>query len=100
MNQVRVGRPNNLKSTFAQFEAKIDIVETDSEMCLIESACLLENGFTDEHARGRNRRIVLLEPSTVEIAGVPSRNTVISNACDATQTDNYAAMLEGPVRIP
>jgi len=100
MNQVRVGRPNNLKSTFAQFETKIDIVETDSEMCLIESACLLENGFADEHARGRNRRIVLLKPSTVEIAGVAARNTVISNACDATQTDNYAAMLEGPVRIP
>ena len=100
MNQVRVGRPNNLKATFSHFEAKIDIIETDSEVCLIESARLIENAFADEHARSRKRRIILLQPGAVEIAGVTARNTVVSNARHATQTDNHAAVLERPIRIP
>ena len=100
MNQVRVRGPNNLKSTFSQFEAKIDIVETNSKVYLIESPRSLENTFADEHARGRNRGIILLEPGAVEIAGVTARNRVVGNARHATQTDNHAAVLERPIRIP
>src|SRR5262249_1485220 len=94
MNQVRVRRPDNLKSPFSKFEAKIDIIETDPQITLIESPRFLKDAFADEDARGRKRRIILLKPGTVEIAGVTARNTAVSNICNATQAENHAAMLE------
>jgi hypothetical protein len=62
-------------------------------MCLIESAGLFENAFTNEHACSRNRGIILLQPGAVEIPGMPAWNTMVGNTCDATQTYNHASVL-------
>src|SRR5438874_9212973 len=100
MNQICIRRPNVSKSGCAQSQTKINVVETDAQIDFVESPRLIENFLANQKASARDSRAVLLEHRPIKIARMPARNVDKGVTRHATQSQNYPAMLQGPVRIP
>src|ERR1044071_7079757 len=100
MNEVRVRGPHYPIAAFGQAQAKIDVVERNAQVFLIEPAQFFENSFADRHAGASHGRAILLEPGAIEISRMPARNMRERVPGHSAETKNNSAVLQGPVRIP
>src|SRR5450432_3333401 len=72
MNQVRVRRPNTLKTSGPQPQTKVYIIETNRKIHFIESAGFFKHLPAHEHARACHGGAILLQIRAIEIAGMAS----------------------------
>src|SRR5476651_2698517 len=100
MNQIRVGRPDDLQTTLSQPQTEIHVIKIDGQVCFIEAANIDKNFLAHEHARGGHHGIVLLEERTVEVPRMPARDAMVSVTGRAAEAEDDAAMLQRAVRIP
>ena len=100
VNQIRIRGPDDFVTTLRRAQAKVDVVESDAEVLLIEPIELVENGFAQNHARPGYGRTILLEEGAVEISGMAARNVRKRMTGHTAQAENHATVLESSVRIP
>ena len=100
VNQIRIWRPNDLQTAFAQTQAKLHVVEIDREIDFIEAAKIDKHFLAQDHARCRHAGIILLEKRAIKITGMSARNHVIDLTGYAAQPDNDATMLHSAGWIP
>ena len=62
------GRPEVAMAGGADFEAKIDVVESDGEIFFVESADLIEDFFLKDETGGGHGTVILDEARAVENA--------------------------------
>ena len=100
MDQIGIGRPDISQPGGAQTQTKIHIIETDADVYFIQTAGLFENVATHDQTCAGNGGTILLQPGTIEIAGMSARNSRESVARHSAQAENNAAVLKSPVGIP
>jgi len=100
VDQVRIRRPNILKTSDPQSQAEIDVVKTDRQVRFIESACLFENLFPDQKARARHGRTVLLQIGAIEKTGMTARDAGKGVSRHAPEAQNDPTVLQRAVWIP
>jgi hypothetical protein len=100
MNQVRVRRPNILKTASSESQTKIHIIKVDSNIHFIKSAKLIENVFPNQHARRSDGRTVLQKEQAVKVAGVTTRYIKESMTGDSSQAEDDSAVLKRATGVP
>src|SRR5947209_7391334 len=83
-----------------QSQAKIDIVESDPQVHLIEATELLEDSLPHHQAGAGYRGNMLLKHRPIEVAGMSSRDIRKRMASNAAETEHDSAVLQCSIRKP
>ena len=80
-------------------QAKVDVIECNSEVGFVETAELFVKLLSYEHARARYRREILRQVGTSEVAMFVA-DPGVHMARNSARADNYTAVLHRPIGIP
>src|ERR1044072_8542009 len=94
MDKIRVRCPNHAVTPLRQAQAKVDVVESDTKIYLIESAHFLKDRLPQHQTSAGHRRAILLEHGAIEIARMPARNMRECVTSHASEAENNTAVLQ------
>ncbi len=99
MNEIGVGRPDDLIAGLRDAQTVIDVVKIHAQRAL-ESAHFLEDAAPRQHAGGGHGRAVALQNGAIEIARLPARQTQVRVTGHAAQAEDDSAVLQRAIGIP
>src|SRR5690349_11243010 len=99
MNQLSMWRPDDPVASFAQSQAKIDVVESDCQI-FIKSSNLYIGFPSHQRASSGHRRNILHKMRPSKVTWLEASKANVGVTSDTTCPDNHTAVLDRAVWVP